>query len=232
MMSYIQPHWPAASHIKAYTTTRQSWTRFPTDTRDEAYRTLQSALQLPSSPIWLDQKHSTTVIEALPHHTGRLADASFTHQTNHICLVETADCLPLLICNQLGTSVAAIHAGWRGLANGIIENTLAALHQPAENLLVWLGPAIGPQKFEVGKDVYDAFMSHDAKAKEAFTPVLSEKWLANLYLLAKQRLQAAGIAQIYSHDFCTYTQSELFFSYRRDKGITGRMASFIWIADK
>jgi YfiH family protein len=125
--------------------------------------------------------------------------------------------------------VAAIHAGWRGLSGGIIETTVQALAQKPEDLLVWLGPAIGPQKFEVGQDVYDAFTLQQPESAEGFTPYKEGKWLADLYELARIRLKRLGIAHIYGGDFCTYTQDDLFFSYRRDKGKTGRMASLIWI---
>jgi YfiH family protein len=230
-MKYVKPHWPAPSHIKACTTLRDVWCPEESGDHDTHYpkTLLKSLLALPSDPIWIKQTHSTIAIEAIPENKDKNADASFTHQAHHICAVLTADCLPLLICNKSGTKVAAIHAGWRGLANGIIETTLAAIKEPADDLLVWLGPAIGPQKFEVGKDVFDAFMNHDTNAMTAFTPHIEGKWFANLYNLAKMRLQAKGVSAIYGGDFCTYSQDDLFFSYRRDKGKTGRMVSLIWI---
>jgi YfiH family protein len=184
---------------------------------------------LPNEPIWLTQTHSTIAVEAIPEHAEQTADASYTDTVNRVCVVLTADCLPLLICNSRGTKVAAIHAGWRGLAGGIIENTLEKLALPGSELLVWLGPAIGPQKFEVGNDVYDAFIAQDESARMAFIPKAHDKWLANLYLLATQRLNKLGVTAIYGGDYCTHTQSDLFFSYRRDHGKTGRMASAIWI---
>lgn len=224
-MKFIQPEWPAPSPIKAYTTLRNGWGgRQPQHEID-----LENLFQLPNEPIWLTQTHSTITIEAIPENKEKIADASFAKQPNCVCVVLTADCLPLLICNKQGSHVAAIHAGWRGLSNGIIEATLSALNQPMDNLLVWLGPAIGPQKFEVGKDVYDAFVMKHPESESAFTPHTEGKWLANLYELAKIRLKQQGISQIYGGDFCTYTQDDLFFSYRRDKGKTGRMASLIWI---
>jgi len=231
-MKYIKVDWPAPTNIKAYTTLRTGWhgraqqeMRQPDETEQ-----LKTLLDLPADPIWIKQTHSAIAIEALPENKYKEADATFSNQPNHICTIVTADCLPILICNKQGTQVAAIHAGWRGLAANIIENTINAINQPPNDLLVWLGPAIGPEKFEVGKDVYDAFVSKHADSSKAFIPHAEGKWLANLYALAKIRLATQGITQIYGSNYCTYTQKDWFFSYRRDQGITGRMASLIWIA--
>ncbi|MBX3709271.1 MAG: peptidoglycan editing factor PgeF [Gammaproteobacteria bacterium] len=240
-MKYIQPDWPVPCNIKAYTTLRNSWgERKPYHDKNhggytcniEESQQLETLLQLPNKPIWLTQIHGNIVIKAAPENQKKAADASYATEPNQICAVLTADCLPILICNKQGTHVAAIHAGWRGLASGIIENTLKTLQQPSDELLAWLGPAIGPQKFEVGNDVYEAFTSEHIVSASAFTPHSPGKWLANLYELAKIRLNLMGISmpQIYGNHFCTYTQDELFFSYRRDKGKTGRMASVIWIS--
>lgn len=220
-MTCIQPNWPAPTTVKAYTTLRDTW---------HEKHALISLLQLPTEPVWLHQIHSNRVIPAIPEHKEHDADASFTDQAKHICIVTTADCLPLLMCNKQGSMVAAIHAGWRGLSAGIIEATLDQLQQRGEDMLVWLGPAIGPEKFEVGQDVYDAFVSQHPPSATAFTLKDKDQWLANLYELAKIRLKLQGISHIYGGNFCTYTQKELFYSYRRDKGKTGRMASLIWIA--
>jgi YfiH family protein len=226
-MDYIQAEWPAPSHIKAYTTVRDSWgDRHHLLDNDR----LMTLLQLPAEPIWLKQTHTALAVSAELSNIGQEADASFTSARNRVCAVLTADCLPLFICDQAGTQVAAIHAGWRGLANGIIESTLSAFKQPRESLLVWLGPAIGPQKFEVGSDVYEAFTRKDAASEAGFKPHTPGKWLADLYTLAKIRLTSMGITQVYGGQFCTYSQPDLFYSYRRDKGQTGRMASLIWIA--
>ncbi len=231
-MKYLTPNWPAPKHIKAYTTLRSSWGASASDHTDEpSMQRLQALLNLPDKPIWLTQTHSTTVIEATPENNGNEADASFTYQPNRVCVVQTADCLPLLICNKQGTYVAAIHAGWRGLAGGIIEATLKNAPHPLNDLVIWLGPAIGPEKFEVGLDVYDAFIREHPASRAAFTPSAEGKWLANLYALARARLSDLGITEIYGGDFCTYSQQDLFFSYRHDKSKTGRMASLIWIAD-
>lgn len=244
-MKYIQANWPAPKQIKAYTTVRSGWggrKAYHIDNQGnyssphpeyvaESHR-LEELLQLPEEPIWITQTHSTMVIEATRENREKTADASFTTQKHRVCVVLTADCLPILLCNKQATHIAAIHAGWRGLSGGIIEATLNVLKQPAEDILVWFGPAIGPQKFEVGKDVFDAFISQHPGSISAFTPLKEGKWLANLYILASLRLKWLGISEIYGGHYCTYTQDDLFFSYRRDQGKTGRMASLIWIDDK
>jgi len=235
-MKYIKADWPAPAQVKTYTTTRDGWGgRYPHPSHLSLAgegESLRSLLHLPSDPVWLNQIHGTTVVEANPGNTEQTADASYAIESKRVCVISTADCLPVLICNKNGTHVAAIHAGWRGLAAGIIENTVTAINQPASDLLVWLGPAIGPQKFEVGKDVYEAFTQKHTESAPAFTPCNEDKWLANIYALARIRLRFLGISNIYGGDYCTYTQEELFFSYRRDKGKTGRMASLIWIEDE
>jgi len=158
------------------------------------------------------------------------ADASFTRQANVVCVTMTADCLPVLLCDQAGTVVSAVHAGWRGLCDGVIEAAVAKMAVAPSQILAWLGPAIGPNAFEVGHEVRAQFMQHDGQAALAFKPH-ADKWLANLYVLAQQRLNALGISQIYGggidQAFCTYSDAQRFFSYRRE-AVTGRMASLIW----
>jgi len=160
------------------------------------------------------------------------ADASFTDKTNVVCVTMTADCLPVLLCDKAGTVVAAAHAGWRGLCDGVIEAAVSKMGVPASEVLVWLGPAIGPDAFEVGSDVRDQFIAKDHDAALAFKP-LGEKWLCNMYMIAKQRLNKLGVTQVYgasvNEDFCTYSDEARFFSFRRDN-VTGRMASLIWLA--
>lgn len=230
-MTHITPDWPAPASVKAFTTTRTLWGSPDPGSNDPAERArLQSLLALPADPIWLKQIHSTIAVPAESTQINCEADASYTDQPDRVCLVLTADCLPILVCTQQGTQVAAIHAGWRGLANGVIENTIQAMKVDPSQLLVWIGPAIGPQKFEVGADVYQAFTQKNAKLDTCFTPCAPEKWLANLYELAAARLNQIGVNKIFGGKYCTYTQSDLFFSYRRDQGKTGRMASVIWIA--
>ena len=241
-MQLLKPEWPAPKNIKAYTTLKTSWGKYTSQhsfngsnslNTDPEFvsenNKLKSLLGINTDPIWVRQTHSNTVIEACDANREKNADATFTGQEKNVCAILTADCLPLLICDTQGTKVAAIHAGWRGLAAGIIENTLTALSLNPEQMLVWLGPAIGPNKFEVGQDVYEIFVSQDASAIQAFKPISANKWLANLYTLAKMRLNYQGVNNIFGGNFCTYSQEDLFFSYRRDKTQTGRLASLIWI---
>lgn len=191
---------------------------------------LAQQLNLPCQPAWLNQVHGTTVVDAAQV-VGKVdADASVCFGPGAVSLVMTADCLPVLLCDQQGTVVAAAHAGWRGLAAGVLEATIAKMNLPPQRLMAWLGPAIGPRAFEVGDEVRAAFISHDEQAMQAFNFHGEGHWLADIYLLARQRLQACGVSHISGGDFCTYSDPERFFSYRRD-GVCGRMASLIWIAD-
>lgn len=218
-MKIIQPNWLAPDNVKAYTTTRAAW--------DETSGSIST--NTPSDPIWLKQTHGTHVVTATLENLRQEADASFTTEKNTVCAVMTADCLPLLVCNRQGTIVSAIHAGWRGLANGVVEAAIAALQQNPHDLLVWIGPAIGPKHFEVGADVYEAFILNNTQAYSAFQSIGNNKWLANLPLLATLRLQTLGIIHIYASELCTYSNPTDFFSYRRDKGGKGRLASVIWL---
>ena len=182
-------------------------------------------------PVWLSQVHGTRVVDAaefisVPNPPE--ADASFARRPGTACVVMTADCLPVLFCDDAGTVVAAAHAGWRGLQAGVLEATVAAMGVPAASMMAWLGPAIGPQAFEVGGEVRDAFMEDAPEAAEAFTPAANGKWLADIYLLARQRLARLGVTRVFGGGFCTVSETERFFSYRRD-GQTGRMASLIWL---
>ncbi|OAI49428.1 hypothetical protein AYO45_02645 [Gammaproteobacteria bacterium SCGC AG-212-F23] len=244
---FIKPNWPAPPQVRAYTSTRQGGvSQSPFDAFNLAQHVedqeadvsqnrslLQIHLQLPNEPIWLTQVHGTTVLPATIKNKEKEADASFSHQSKQVCAVMTADCLPVLFCHKEGSHVAAAHAGWRGLLNGILEATMHALALPPEQLLVWLGPAIGPCHFEVGNEVRDAFIKKDPEAHKAFSPSPNQRWLANLYLLAKQTLQKQGIqpASIYGGEYCTYCDPSSFYSYRRDGEKTGRMASLIWLND-
>lgn len=182
---------------------------------------------LPAEPVWLRQVHGIRCIDAALARAAEEADASCTRARGTVCAVLTADCLPVLLCDTAGSVVAAAHAGWRGLAGGVIEATAGAMNVPGEELLAWLGPAIGPANFEVGDEVRASFMAHDPEATRAFTPLTGGKWLCDIYQLARQRLAALGIHRVASADFCTVRDADRFFSYRRD-GVTGRMASLIW----
>jgi YfiH family protein len=184
---------------------------------------------LPSEPVWLEQIHGTVVADAGQASCRPQADACITSQAGAVCAVMTADCLPVLLCNDQGSVVGAAHAGWRGLCDGVIEQTVRAMNVPAPSLMAWLGPAIGPQAFEVGEEVRTAFVAQQPQAAAAFTAREAEKWYADLYHLARLRLHAQGITRIFGGDRCTYTEHKQFFSYRRD-GTTGRMGSFIWIS--
>lgn len=243
MSNFFIPEWPVPSHIKSMQTLRlggkskgkYSSFNIATHVNDgiDAVDFNRGLLNeyLPNTPCWLNQIHSADVVE-LPSPSLN-ADASFTKDKHIVCVVQTADCLPLLITNNEGTMVAAIHAGWRGLLNGVIENTLHKMNLPVHEILVWLGPAISQNHFEVGNEVRDSFCVNHDEAKKAFKSISNQKWLADIYMLAKIRLHAYGVSQIYgasvTEDYCTYAHHKDYFSYRRD-GETGRMASLIWIA--
>ena len=242
-MSLITPNWPAPKNIKAYSTTRlggvssgaYSSLNLGNHVNDLPENMLQNRMllkqfaQLPQEPAWLEQVHSIDVVtlDGQPLVNNR-ADAAYSKKANQICTVMTADCLPVLFCTTTGDEVAAAHAGWRGLCDGILAATVQHFSQPTHQILAWLGPAIGPQQFEVGDDVRQAFLKQNPLADEAFKPYKTGKYLADIYQLARQRLHALGITQIYGGDRCTFSEAEHFFSYRRDN-VTGRMASLIWI---
>ena len=184
--------------------------------------------RMAGAPLWLRQVHGTTVLDAEVALCNTEADAAVARTPGRVCVVMTADCLPVLLCDRGGTVVAAAHAGWRSLAAGILEHTVARMRCPADELMAWLGPAIGPRSFEVGEDVRAAFLDSDAGAGEGFVSAGPGKWLANLPLLAKRRLSRAGVQSVYGGSWCTVEEEDRFFSFRRD-GVTGRMGSFIWL---
>ncbi len=239
------PEWPLPDNVKAITTTRLGGVSdYPFDSFNLGAHVndnvcdvsrnrskLAAECGLPDNALqWLNQVHGTTVCEAKSDTTIREADASYSSSKGVACVIMTADCLPVLLCDKQGRQVAAVHAGWRGLADGIIEEALATFPQPL-NVTAWLGPAIGPSAFEVGKDVLDAFYAQfPGLPKDTFSPCpnVPGKWLANLYLLARIRLQSLGVTDVYGGDFCTFNDESRFYSYRRDQQ-TGRMASLIWL---
>lgn len=240
----ILPDWPAPPNVRALQTTRLGgFSRMPYDSLNlglhvgddpitvAANRNLLNT-HVPSEPVWLEQVHGTTVVTAEQAGCVPRADACITRSKHAVCVVMTADCLPVLLCDQAGTVVGAAHAGWRGLADGVIEATVRAMTVPGAELMAWLGPAIGPKAFEVGTEVRATFLSNDPAAAAAFIPSPSpgedEKYLADLYLLARQRLAALGVSKIHGGGFCTYNEPGRFFSYRRDRH-TGRMASMVWL---
>jgi len=236
----ITPDWPAPKNVRALQTTRQGGvSKAPYDSLNlgdhvgdeplnvERNRILLNTL-LPSEPVWLEQVHGTLVVNADVASCLQQADACIARHRASVCVVMTADCLPVLLCDMQGSVVGAAHAGWKGLAAGVIEATVQAMNVAPQNLMAWLGPAISRQAFEVGDEVRATFVSAQPQSASAFTPGQHGKWLADIYALARLRLNALGITQIYGGDFCTYRERERFFSYRRD-GVTGRMGTFIWI---
>lgn len=236
----IVPDWPAPAQVKALQTTRLGGvSKAPYDSLNlgshvgddrlavARNRMLLNTL-LPSEPVWLEQVHGTVVANADAADCLLQADACIARQRGSVCVVMTADCLPVLLCDRQGSVVGAAHAGWRGLCGGVIEATIRAMGTAPHDLLVWLGPAISQQSFEVGGEVRDAFITVQAEAASAFLPGQSGKWFADIYELARLRLGALGVTSIYGGDYCTHGERERFFSYRRD-GVTGRMGTFVWL---
>lgn len=185
---------------------------------------------VPFEPFWLEQVHGVAVADADHDAALPLADAALSRKPGRICVVTTADCLPVLLCERGGSVVAAAHAGWRGLAGGVLEATVAAMGTHVGEIMAYLGPAIGPTAFEVGDEVREAFVNGAPAAQRAFRAGRTGKWFADIYALAHLRLAQAGVEQVFGGGSCTFTDSERFFSFRRD-GVTGRMASLIWLAD-
>ncbi len=238
---WIVPDWPAPPGVRSLITTRNGGVstgmheslNFGLRANDDpvavaANRAILRA-HLPQEPVWLKQVHGARVVRADEVIGEPEADAAYTRQTGIVCTVMIADCLPILLCDANATVVGVAHAGWRGLSSDVLENTIAAMNVPAHELLAYLGPAIGADAFEVGTEVRDAFIASDAAACDAFSPVREGKWLADLFLLARQRLARHGIHRIYGGGLCTLRDAARFYSYRRDK-TTGRMAATIWLA--
>ncbi len=233
--------WPAPSWVRTLSTTRtggvsqNGWeslnlgSRCGDDPAHVAENRRRVTEVLRATPCWLHQVHGTTVVEAGADALERQADASVSRGTGMACVVLTADCMPLLFCHQRERVVAAAHAGWRGMAAGVIEATVQAMGVDPAGILVWLGPTIGPQAFEVGDEVRAAFLVTDPAAAGAFKPGMPGKWWADLYHLARLRLARLGVTQVHGGGFCTVGQPARFFSHRRDRGVTGRMGNFIWM---
>ncbi len=234
-------HWPAPSWVRTLSTTRtggvsqNGWASLNLGSRcgdapahvAENRRRVREALG--ATPCWLHQVHGTAVVEACVGPTEMEADASVSRASGAACVVLTADCMPLLFCHQSERVVAAAHAGWRGMAAGVIEATVHAMAVDSAGILAWLGPTIGPEAFEVGDEVRAAFLAVDPAAAGAFRPGAPGKWWADLYHLARLRLARLGVTQVHGGGFCTAREPERFFSHRRDRGITGRMGNFIWM---
>lgn len=241
MQNYIIPNWPAPKSIRAVTTTRlQGHSKSPYDHNNLALHVedhpdhvrmnreqLKVELNLPNEPAWLTQIHSTDVVD-LDQDSNRQADAAVTRSPNTVLAIMTADCLPILLCDKQGTEIAAIHAGWRGLAQGIIDKTLEKMHSQPQNLMAWLGPSICQTCFETGNDVKLAFIKqYDLEEDHFFIKKQEDKWLANLPALAKMILGKLGVNKVFESNYCTIENTQLFYSYRRERQ-TGRMASLIW----
>jgi hypothetical protein len=216
-MSVIRPDWPASGVAGLVTTAAMG------DMAEAPGRAALRAL-VPAEPRWLHQVHGAAVIDADTTTGVVKADAAVARRRGTVCVVKIADCMPVLFADQAGSVVGAAHAGWRGLAGGVLESTIHAMRAPPESLFAWLGPAIGPTVYEVGEDVLAAFAGHEA----AFQPARPGHWLLDLYAVARNKLEASGVRRIYGGGFCTYTERQRFFSYRRDRG-QSRMAAAVWL---
>lgn len=245
--TWIFPDWPAPARVHAAVSTCEGpgvsappFGRFNLGLRsgesaevvDSNRSVLQQAMNLPSAPRWLHQVHGINVAELgpLPSPHEPQADAAVSHIPGTVLAILIADCLPVLFCADDGSEIGAAHAGWRGLAAGVLEATLTQLHSPRERLLAWLGPCIGAASYEVGEEVRDAFVAADAAMTACFVPTRPGHWLCDLAALARRRLVAAGVTRIHGGGFDTFSDAR-FYSYRRDGARSGRLASLIWLAD-
>jgi YfiH family protein len=239
---WIVPDWPAPANVKALITTRAGGVsegpfaslnlgmRTGDDPQAVAANRARLNALLPQQPRWLRQVHGPRVVEADALTDAPEADAGIARRPGTVCAVLVADCIPVLLADRAGTRVAIAHVGWRGLAAGVIEDTVRAMAGDPRGLIAYLGPGIGPGAFEVGDDVRDAFLTRDAGAAAAFKPHAAGKWLADLFLLARQRLRRAGVDAVHGGALCTYSDARRFFSYRRSR-TTGRMAALIWLTE-
>jgi YfiH family protein len=242
-LPHLVPEWPAPPRVRAAFTLRSGGVSLApfdslnvgihvgdaADAVSENRRRVRGQLGLPAEPGWIEQVHGTEVVDLdAPAATNVTADALFTRQAGRVCVVQVADCMPVLLAARDGSCVAAVHAGWRGLAAGVLEATIGRLAVPPAQLIAWLGPAIGREHFEVGSEVREAFTSRDAGAAGAFSANARGRWQCDLAGLARRRLGAAGITAVFGGQWCTYADPARFFSFRRD-GQCGRMAALIWI---
>lgn len=238
---WITPDWPAQGRVRALITTRSGgvscgkFARLNLSMRvgdDPQYVARNRAILracLPAEPAWVKQVHGTAVIDAAQATPDTEADAAVTRGPGTVCAVMTADCLPVLLSDRAGRSVGIAHAGWRGLAGGVVENVVQAMGVPPQDLIAYIGPGIGARRYEVGEDVHKAFVDADPTAARSFSPRQDGKYLVDLCGLARQRLAAASVAEVYGGEFCTASEGR-FFSFRRDR-TTGRMASLIWLEE-
>jgi len=239
----IQPDWPAPTSVAACVTTRRGgYSSSPYDSLNlgdhvgddqecvqRNRERLSKIMGLPSEPKWLNQVHGIKVLNAAQIQPGAEADASYSREPGMVCAIMTADCLPVFFSDDKGREVAVAHAGWRGLVAGVLEATIDAMRTPPGRIITWLGPAIGPERFEVGDEVRAAFQKKDPAATQAFESSPNGRWRANIYTLARQRLEQAGVKAISGGKACTFLDEEEFYSHRRDGLQSGRMASLIWI---
>ena len=246
-LDLIRPDWPVPPTVRAFATTRTGGCsrgayaslnlgdhvadgRAPVQSNRAK---LRATLALPGEPLWLQQVHGIVVVNVATAGLKPVADASIADRPGKVCAVLTADCLPVLFCDRAGTRVAAAHAGWRGLAGGVLEASVGALVDSgarAEELLAWLGPAIGPQAYEVGDEVRSAFLAADPDAEAAFREGRPGHWWLDLYAAARARLARVGVTAVWGGNYCTYSDPQHFYSHRRS-GRTGRQASLIWLSD-
>jgi purine-nucleoside/S-methyl-5'-thioadenosine phosphorylase / adenosine deaminase len=241
-LQLIEADWPAPTNVRAVATTRAGGVsvgpyaslnvgaHVGDDARavSENRLRLRTVLGLTRDPVWLNQIHGTAVVEAVAHDAPPTADASFARSSGQACAVQTADCLPVLFCDRNGTRVAAAHAGWRGLAGGVLERALHAMGVAPNRVLAWLGPAIEQDAFEVGAEVREQFLARSVDNERAFRPNERGRWQADLYDLARRELARLGVTQVFGGGFRCYGDRDRFFSYRRD-GTTGRMATLVWM---
>jgi hypothetical protein len=241
MIEIIKPDWPAPARIKACCTTRLGGVSAgPFDSlnlglhvgdRDvdvaQNRKRLRAALALPGEPCWMRQTHSARVV-TLEQDSNRDADAAITRETGRVAVVMTADCLPILLCNRSASEIAAIHVGWRGLRDGVIQSTIMAMHSAPTQLMAWIGPGISQPNFEVGAEVYSAFIDSVAESASCFSGDRPGHWLCDLAGLAEVVLRGQGVVEVTRSAHCSYRDAGLFYSYRRE-AVTGRMASLIWI---
>lgn len=239
---WIRPDWPAPAGVRAFVTTRAGGVsegeyggmNLGERSGDEPQRVARNRMivraHLPAAPRWMTQVHGTGVadLDALAEGAAPVADAAVTAVPGRVAVVQTADCMPLLLCDTAGRRVGVAHAGWRGMAAGVIENAVRAMGAAPGEVMAWMGPTIGPSAFEVGPEVREAFLKADPGAGDAFAAHVPGKFLADLYALARRRLEAAGVREIHGGGFCTYRDTQRFFSYRRVPA-SGRMGAFIWM---
>lgn len=237
---WIVPDWPVPATVRALVTTRAGGVSsgpyaslnlgiaVNDDPAAVAENRRRVRAHLPAEPRWLKQVHGVGVVHADSVTTLVEADAATTRTPGVVCVVQMADCMPVLLAARDGSIVGIAHAGWRGLAGGVVERTIEAMNAGPASIIAWLGPAIGPNAFEVGDEVRAAFVADDASAATAFRPLQAGKWLADLFALARQRLQRAGVAAVHGGGLCTVADPTRFFSHRRDR-ISGRMGAFLWI---